>query len=60
MKIEIKRVTVRDVAKNYRDNNEEGVVGYDGKLNVRPKYQREFTNFSISRVIPGYSGTLAA
>lgn len=42
MKIEIKRVTVRDVAKNYRDNNEEGVVGYDGKLNVRPKYQREF------------------
>ena len=42
MKIEIKRVTVRDVSKNYRDNNEEGVVGYDGKLNVRPKYQREF------------------
>lgn len=42
MKIEVKKVTVRDVAENYRDNNEEGVVGYDGKLNIRPKYQREF------------------
>jgi hypothetical protein len=42
MKIELKKVTVRDVAKNYRDNDEEGVVGYDGQLNIRPKYQREF------------------
>lgn len=42
MKIEVKKVTVRDVTENYRDNNEEGVVGYDGKLNIRPKYQREF------------------
>ncbi len=42
MKIELKKVTVRDVAENYRDNAEEGVVGYDGKLNIRPKYQREF------------------
>lgn len=42
MKIELTKVTVREVAKNYRDNNEEGVVGYDGKLNIRPKYQREF------------------
>lgn len=42
MKIELKKVTIRDVAENYRDNAEEGVVGYDGKLNIRPKYQREF------------------
>lgn len=42
MKIELKKVTVREVAENYRDNNEDGVVGYDGKLNIRPKYQREF------------------
>lgn len=42
MKIELKRVTVREVAENYRDNDEDGVVGYDGKLNIRPKYQREF------------------
>ena len=42
MKIELKKVTVREVAENYRDNNEDGVVGYNGKLNIRPKYQREF------------------
>jgi len=38
----LKEMTVREVAENYIDNDEEGVVGYDGKLNIRPKYQREF------------------
>lgn len=42
MKIQLKKVTIREVAENYRDNDEDGVVGYDGKLNIRPKYQREF------------------
>ena len=42
MKIELKEILIKDVAKNYIDSAEEGVVGYDGKLNIRPKYQREF------------------
>ncbi len=42
MKIEMHEITVREVAENYVDNDEEGVVGYKGKLNIRPKYQREF------------------
>ena len=42
MKIELHEITVREVAENYIDNAEEGVVGYNGKLNIRPKYQREF------------------
>jgi hypothetical protein len=42
VKIELNRITVREVAANYRDNDEDGVVGYDGKLNIRPKFQREF------------------
>ena len=42
MKIELKEILIKDVAKNYVDSAEEGVVGYDGKLNIRPKYQREF------------------
>lgn len=42
MKIELKKITIGKVAKNFRDNAEDGVVGYDGKLNIRPKYQREF------------------
>ncbi len=42
MKIELKEIAIRDVTNGYVNNNEEGVVGYDGKLNIRPKYQREF------------------
>lgn len=42
MKIELIKVTVRDVAALYTDDDEGGVVGYGGKLNIRPKYQREF------------------
>jgi hypothetical protein len=42
MKIELKEITIREVSKEYINDNEEGVVGYSGKLNIRPKYQREF------------------
>ena len=42
MKIELKEITIRDVFDGYKDNAEEGVVAYGGKLNVRPPYQREF------------------
>ena len=42
MKIELHEITIREVAENYVDNAEEGVIGYNGKLNIRPKYQREF------------------
>ena len=42
MKIELQKITIAAVAQNYRDNAEDGVVGFDGKLNIRPKYQREF------------------
>ncbi len=42
MKIKLKEILVRDVSNWYINNEEEGVVGYNGKLNIRPKYQREF------------------
>lgn len=42
MKIDLQKITIAAVAQNYRDNAEDGVVGFDGKLNIRPKYQREF------------------
>lgn len=42
MKIELREITVRDVAEGYADSAEEGVVGYGGRLDIRPKYQREF------------------
>ena len=42
MDIKLADVTVGELANGYQDNNEEGVVGYDRKLDVRPPYQREF------------------
>ena len=42
MKIELREISIRDVVNGYLNNDEEGVVGYGGNLNIRPKYQREF------------------
>lgn len=42
MKIELKKITVRELTNGYQDNEENGVVGYNGKLDIRPPYQREF------------------
>ena len=42
MKIELHQFTIGEVVEGYRDSDEEGVVGYGGRLNIRPKYQREF------------------
>ncbi len=42
MEIKLHEITVREVVESYVDNAEEGVVGYGGRLNIRPKYQREF------------------
>tara|TARA_A100001015_G_C15019820_1_gene727381 strand:+ start:1701 stop:2780 length:1080 start_codon:yes stop_codon:yes gene_type:complete len=42
MKIELQKTTVRELAKDYEDNLEDGVFGYGGKLDIRPPYQREF------------------
>ena len=42
MKIELQKIPIRKVIEGYRDSREEGVVAYGGKLDIRPKYQREF------------------
>lgn len=42
MKIELHHVPVGELVKDYRNNDEEGVTAFSGKLDVRPKYQREF------------------
>lgn len=42
MNIELHEITIREIAEKYIDSDEEGVVGYNGLLNIRPKYQREF------------------
>lgn len=42
MKIELKEISIRELTNGYQDNEENGVVGFGGKLDVRPPYQREF------------------
>lgn len=42
MKIELIEIPVSEVVNGYTDKAESGVVGYNGKLNIRPPYQREF------------------
>ena len=42
MEIKELKVTVGEVFDGYFNDAEEGVVGYGGRLDIRPKYQREF------------------
>ena len=36
MNIELKEITVRELTQGYQDTEENGVVGYDMKLDIRP------------------------
>jgi uncharacterized protein with ParB-like and HNH nuclease domain len=49
MKIELREISIGKVTENYVDNEEEGVIGYNGLLNIRPKYQREFVYKEVQR-----------
>ena len=42
MTIEQIEVKVGDIVRGYVNNDEQGVRGYDGMLDIRPPYQREF------------------
>ena len=42
MKIDLHKIPIRKVIVGYKDSAEEGVSAYGGKLDIRPKYQREF------------------
>jgi hypothetical protein len=63
MNIDLKLIKVRDIIENFTDNAEEGVVGYGGRLNIRPAYQREFVykpeqrNEVIKTIMRGFPHT---
>ncbi|MGL5013679.1 MAG: HNH endonuclease family protein [Bacteroidales bacterium] len=42
MKVTKRLVTVRELVNGFSDKQEEGVTSLEGKLNIRPSYQREF------------------
>lgn len=60
MKIELHEINVRELVNGYEDNNENGVIGYGGKLDIRPSYQREFIyketqrNAVIDTILKGF------
>ena len=60
MTIKQLEVTVGEITMGYVNNDEQGVRGYYGKLDIRPPYQREFVykekerNAVISTVMRGF------
>ncbi len=60
MEIKLHEIEIRDVCNGYKDSQENGVVGYGGKLNIRPAFQREFVynekqrNAVIETVMKGF------
>ena len=60
MKIDLHEIRIREIVNGYIDSAENGVVGYGGKLNIRPAFQREFVykekqrNAVIETVIKGF------
>ncbi len=42
MKIELKEISVRELTNGYEDKGDSGVIGYNGLLDIRPPFQREF------------------
>lgn len=42
MQIELKSIPIRDLIAGYENDPDTGVVGYGGRLDIRPPYQREF------------------
>lgn len=42
MQIELKSIKVRDLINGYINDPDKGVIGYGGRLDIRPPYQREF------------------
>ena len=60
MNIELNEITVRELVNRYRDDDEGGVFGYGGKLDIRPPFQREFIykdkerNAVIDSILKGF------
>ena len=60
MEIRLEEHTIAEVFNGYVDNDEGGVVGFGGRLNIRPPFQREFVykekerNAVIDTVFKGF------
>ncbi|MDE7225825.1 MAG: DUF262 domain-containing protein, partial [Ruminococcus sp.] len=58
--IKLEKHKISEIFNGYKNNDENGVVGYGGKLNIRPAFQREFIykekerNAVIETVMKGF------
>lgn len=42
MKITRQNIKIREIVEGYKNRQDNGVVGFYGKLDIRPAYQREY------------------
>lgn len=49
MNVGLHHISVRELTDGYRDDGEGGVVGYGGRLDIRPPFQREFVYKAAQR-----------
>nr|AIE91520.1 HNH endonuclease [uncultured marine group II/III euryarchaeote AD1000_12_B08] len=49
MKVKLVELSVKELTEGFDDKEEKGIVGYGGKLDIRPPYQREFVYKSKQR-----------
>jgi hypothetical protein len=42
MQIQLKEMLIREISNGYVDDVDNGAIGYGGRLNIRPPFQREF------------------
>ncbi|MFA5247939.1 MAG: DUF262 domain-containing protein [Candidatus Paceibacterota bacterium] len=60
MKIILKEIPIKEISEGYVDDVENGAFGYNGKLNIRPPFQREFVynvnqrNEVIKTIVKGF------
>ena len=60
MNVDLKEITVRELVDGYEDDDEGGVIGYGGKLDIRPPFQREFIykdkerNAVVNSILKGF------
>lgn len=60
MDIKLHEIPIQDIFEGFKDDQENGVVGYGGRLNIRPAFQREFVyddkkrNAVISSIKQGF------
>ena len=58
MKIELKQISIKEVSEGYKNDEEEGVVGFKGKLNIRPKCKKHFEidGMEADHITPWHEG----